>query len=95
MKVKPLHDRVIVQLIEPETRTSSGIVIPDSAQEKPMSGRVLSVGPGRVSPDGHLMSMAVKAGDTVLFGKYTGQAVRINNEELTILREEEILAIVE
>lgn len=95
MNVKPLHDRVVVRALEAETRTSGGIVIPDNAQEKPTTGEVLAVGTGRVATDGRVLSMAVKVGDRVLFGKYAGTNVKVNGEELTILREEDIFAVVD
>ena len=95
MNVKPLHDRVVVRTLEAETRTSGGIVIPDNAQEKPTTGEVLAVGPGRVATDGQVISMAIKVGDRVLFGKYAGTNVKVDGEELTILREEDVFAVVE
>ncbi len=94
MNVKPLHDRVVVRALEVETLTSGGIVIPDNAQEKPTRGEVLAVGSGRTTQDGKVISMAVKVGDTVLFGKYAGTNVKIDGQELTILREEDIFAVV-
>ena len=94
MNVKPLHDRVVVRASEVETLTSGGIVIPDNAQEKPTRGEVLAVGSGRITQDGKVISMAVKVGDTVLFGKYAGTNVKIDGQELTILREEDIFAVV-
>lgn len=95
MKLKPLHDRVVVQILEAESRTASGIVIPDSAQEKPTRGRVMAVGAGRRLEDGTVLSMAVQVGDEVLFGKYAGQVVKVDSEEITVLKEDDIFAIVE
>lgn len=95
MNVKPLHDRVVVRALEAETRTLGGIVIPDNAQEKPTTGEVLAVGSGRVTTDGQVLAMAVQVGDRVMFGKYAGTNVKVNGEELTILREEDIFAVVE
>lgn len=95
MNVKPLHDRVVVRALEAETRTLGGIVIPDNAQEKPTTGEVLAVGSGRVTADGQVLDMAVQVGDRVMFGKYAGTNVKVNGEELTILREEDIFAVVE
>lgn len=95
MNVKPLHDRVVVRALEAETRTLGGIVIPDNAQEKPTTGEVLAVGLGRVTADGQVLAMAVQVGDRVMFGKYAGTNVKVNGEELTILREEDIFAVVE
>jgi chaperonin GroES len=95
MKLKPLHDRVVVKTLEAESRTASGIVIPDAAQEKPNRGEILAVGSGRRLEDGTVLSMAVAVGDEVLFGKYAGQAVKVDGEEITVLKEEDIFAVVE
>ena len=95
MKLRPLHDRVIVKRVENETKTASGIVIPDSAAEKPDQGEVLAVGPGKKNDKGELGAMAVKVGDRVLFGKYSGSEIKIDNEELLMMREDEILGIIE
>ena len=95
MNLNPLHDRVVVQLTEPETTTASGIVIPDNAKEKPNTGRVVAVGTGRVFENGTRMPLTVRVGNTVMFGKQVGQAVKVNGEEYTVLREEDIFAIVE
>jgi chaperonin GroES len=95
MKLKPLHDRVVVQMLDAETKTASGIFIPDVAQEKPTRGRVLSVGAGRTLENGTVISLHVKTGDEVLFGKYAGQVVKVDGEELTVLKEEDIFAVVE
>ena len=95
MKVNPIRDRVLIKPLDQDTVTASGIVIPDNAQEKPMQGQVLSAGAGKVTDDGKIIPMVVKTGDTVMYGKYSGQTVRINNEDHLILKEDEILAIVE
>jgi chaperonin GroES len=95
MNLNPLHDRVVVQLSEPKTTTSSGIVIPDNAKEKPNTGQVIAVGTGRVFDNGTKVPLTVKVGNTVMFGKHAGQPVKVNGEEYTILREEDIFAIVE
>jgi chaperonin GroES len=95
MKLKPLHDRVVVKTLEAESRTASGIVIPDAAQEKPNRGEILAVGSGRRLEDGTVLSMAVAVGDEVLFGKYAGQAVKVDGEEITVLKEEDIFAVIE
>jgi chaperonin GroES len=95
MKLKPLHDRVVVQMLDAETRTASGIVIPDAAQEKPTRGRVLAVGAGRTLDNGTVIALQVQVGDEVLFGKYAGQTVKVDGEELTVLKEEDIFAVVE
>lgn len=95
MKLRPLYDRVIVKRIEHERQTASGIVIPDSATEKPEQGEVLGVGNGRVLPDGSLRALQLKVGDLVLFGKYAGQTVKLDGEELLVLREEDIFGVFE
>jgi chaperonin GroES len=95
MKFKPMHDRVAIKLQNAEGRSAGGIVIPDNAQEKPNTGTVVAVGPGRLTPEGALVSMTVTPGNTVMFGKHAGHAVKVDGEELVVLREEEIFAIVE
>jgi chaperonin GroES len=95
MKIRPLHDRVIVKRLEEERKTASGIVIPDNAAEKPDQGQVLSVGPGKRDENGKHVAMDVKAGDRVLFGKYAGQTVKVDGEELLVMREEDIMGVVE
>ena len=95
MKIRPLHDRVIVKRVEEEKKTASGIVIPDSAAEKPDQGEVVSVGSGKILDDGKVRPMAVKAGDRVLFGKYSGQTVKVDGVELLVMREEDIMGVVE
>jgi len=95
MKIRPLYDRVIVKRIEQQRQTASGIVIPDSAAEKPEQGEVLAVGHGRALPDGTLRAVAVKVGDSVLFGKYAGQTVKLDGEEVLVMREEDILGVIE
>jgi chaperonin GroES len=95
MKIRPLYDRVIVKRIEKQRQTASGIVIPDSASEKPEQGEVLAVGQGRALPDGGMRPLAVKVGDSVLFGKYAGQTVKLDGEELLVMREEDILGVIE
>jgi chaperonin GroES len=95
MKLRPLHDRVVVKRLENETKTASGIVIPDNAAEKPDQGEVLAIGNGKVNDDGKVRPLAVKVGDRVLFGKYSGQAVKVEGEELLVMREEDIMAVVE
>lgn len=94
MKLVPIRDRIVIKLLEAETKTASGIVIPDSATEKPSQGDVLSVGTGKVAEDGTIVPMVVKAGDRVLFGQHAGQTVKLDNEEFRILREEDVMAIV-
>jgi chaperonin GroES len=93
MKTRPLHDRVLLKRIEETQTVKGGIIIPDTAKEKPMEGEVISVGPGKVMEDGKRAPMSVKAGDRVLFGKYAGSEIKIDDEEYVIMREEEILAV--
>jgi chaperonin GroES len=94
MKVRPLHDRVLVKRIEEEEKTTGGIIIPDTAKEKPMQGKVIAVGKGKVTEDGKVLSLDVKKGDRVLFGKYSGTEVTIDGEEHLIMREDDILAVI-
>jgi chaperonin GroES len=94
MKIRPLHDRVIVKRLEEERKTASGIVIPDNAAEKPDQGEVLAVGNGKVGDDGKVRPLEVKVGDRVLFGKYSGQAVKVEGEELLVMREEDIMGVI-
>jgi chaperonin GroES len=95
MKVKPLHDRVIVKRVEEEETTKGGIIIPDTAKEKPIEGKVIAVGQGKVLDNGKKQPMEVKEGDKVLFGKYAGTDVNIDGEEHLIMREDDIIAIVD
>ena len=95
MALRPLHDRVIVKRLDNERTTASGIVIPESAAEKPDQGEVLAVGPGKQTEDGKVLKMDVKVGDKVLFGKYAGQTVKVDGEEVLVIREDEILAVVQ
>jgi chaperonin GroES len=95
MKIRPLHDRVIVKRLEEEKKTASGIVIPDNAAEKPDQGEVIAVGNGKIQDDGKVRPMALKVGDRVLFGKYSGQTVKVDGEELLVMREEDIMGVVE
>jgi chaperonin GroES len=95
MKIRPLHDRVIVKRSEEERTTASGIVIPDSATEKPDQGVVQAIGSGKRDDSGKVIALDVKVGDKVLFGKYAGQTVKVDGEELLVMREEDIMAIVE
>jgi chaperonin GroES len=94
MKIKPLQDRVIVKRLEEETKTAGGIIIPDTAKEKPQQGKVVAVGPGKVLEGGTRVELTVKEGDLVLFGKYAGSDVKLDGEELLIMREDDILGIV-
>ena len=95
MNLRPLHDRVIVKRLDQETKTASGIVIPDNVAEKPDQGEILAVGPGKKNEKGDVMTLAVKVGDRVLFGKYSGQSVKVDGDELMVMREEDIMAVVE
>jgi chaperonin GroES len=95
MKFRPLHDRVIVERVEAETKTASGIVIPDAATEKPEQGVVLAIGPGKRNEKGDFVALNVKVGDRVLFGKYSGQVVKDSGKELLVMREEDLFAVVE
>jgi len=95
MKLKPLHDRIVVKVLDAETKTASGLIIPDNATEKPTQGRVLAVGLGRRADDGTVLAMSVTVGDTVLFGKFAGNPVKVDGEELTIMREEDVFAVVQ
>ena len=95
MKIRPLHDRLIVKRIEAERTTASGIVIPDSAGEKPDQGEVLAIGNGKILENGEVRKMDVKVGDRVLFGKYAGQTVKVDGEELLVMREEDVMGVIE
>jgi len=95
MKLRPLHDRVIVKRLEEEERTSGGIIIPDTAKEKPQQGKVIAVGKGRFLENGQVVPLVVKDGDRVLFSKYAGTDVKVEGEELLIMREDDILGIFE
>ncbi|MFV1993596.1 MAG: co-chaperone GroES [Acidiferrobacterales bacterium] len=95
MKIRPLHDRVIVRRLEEEKVSAGGIVIPDSAKEKPVQGEVTAAGKGKVLENGDVLAMDVKVGDTVLFGKYSGTDVKIGDEEMLVMREEDIMGVVE
>ena len=94
-KIRPLHDRVIVRRLEEEHKSAGGIVIPDSAKEKPIQGEVIAVGTGKIMEDGKVRPLDVKAGDKILFGKYSGTEVKIGDEELLVMREEDIMGVVE
>src|SRR5476649_2084711 len=95
MNVRPLHDRIIVQRIEEGEQKVGGIIIPDSAKEKPQQGKVINVGAGKVKDDGKRIALDVKAGDRILFGKYSGQEIKLDGEEYLIMREDEVLAVLE
>jgi chaperonin GroES len=95
MKLKPLQDRILVQRVEEETTTKGGIIIPDSAKEKPAEGKVIAVGAGKVGDDGKRVALEIKKGDRILFGKYSGTEVKIDGEEYLIMREDDVLGIIE
>ncbi len=95
MKLRPLHDRVIVKRVEEEKMSAGGIVIPDNAAEKPIRGKVQAVGNGKILENGEVRALDVKAGDTVLFGKYSGTEVKVDGEELLVMREDDIMAVIE
>ncbi|MCH8038463.1 MAG: co-chaperone GroES [Proteobacteria bacterium] len=95
MKFRPLHDRVVVRRLEEDERTAGGIIIPDTAKEKPMEGEVLAIGPGARNDKGELTPLDVKAGDRILFGKWSGSEVKIDDEELVIMKESDIMGIIE
>jgi len=95
MKIKPLQDRILVKRIEEEEKTEGGIIIPDTAKEKPIEGKVVAVGKGKVSEDGKVMPLDVKKGDRILFGKYAGTEVKIEGEEHLIMREDDVLGVIE
>ena len=95
MKLRPLHDRVIIKRLEEERKTASGIVIPDTAAEKPVQGKVVAVGKGKILEDGSVRALDVKVGDKILFGKYSGTEVKVDGDELVVMREEDVMAIIE
>ena len=95
MNLKPIRDRIVIRLLEAETATKSGIIIPDAAAEKPQQGEVIAAGPGRVTEDGILIPTEIKAGDRVLFGKHAGQPIKVDGKEYHILKEDDVMAIVE
>ena len=95
MKIRPLHDRVIVRRLEEERKTAGGIVIPDTAAEKPVRGEVIAVGNGKILENGDVRPLDVKVGDKVLFGKYSGTEVKVDGEELVVMREDDIMAVLE
>jgi chaperonin GroES len=95
MQIRPLHDRVIVKRVEEERKTASGIVIPDTAAEKPDQGEVIAIGKGKVTEEGKVLPLQVKVGDRVLFGKYSGTTVKVKGEELLVMREDDIMGVLE
>jgi len=95
MKIRPLHDRVLVRRLEEDTKTAGGIIIPDTAKEKPSQGKVLAVGPGARGEDGKVVALDVKKGDKILFGKWSGSEVKVDGEDLLIMKESDIMGIIE
>jgi chaperonin GroES len=95
MKLRPLHDRIIVKRLEEETKTAGGLFIPDSAKDKPTQGKVIAAGNGKLLEDGTIRELDVKKGDTILFGKYSGNEIKVDGEDLLIMREDDVLAVVE
>jgi chaperonin GroES len=95
MKLRPLQDRILVQRVEEETKTKGGIIIPDTAKEKPAEGKVMAVGNGKVSDDGQRVALEIKVDDRILFGKYSGTEVKIEGEEYLIMREDDVLGVIE
>ena len=95
MKIRPLHDRVIVKRLEEERTSPGGIVIPDTAAEKPVQGKVMAVGKGKILEDGSVRALDVKVGDKILFGKYSGTEVKVDGDELVVMREEDVMAVIE
>ena len=95
MNFRPLHDRVVVQRIDAESKTKGGIIIPDTAKEKPLEGKIIAVGNGKVNEDGKKVALDVKAHDRILFGKYSGSEVKVDDQEYLIMKEEDVLAIIE
>ncbi|HEX2146542.1 MAG TPA: co-chaperone GroES [Pseudorhizobium sp.] len=95
MKIRPLHDRVIIKRLEEERTSPGGIVIPDSATEKPIKGQVIAVGKGKILENGEVRPLDVKVGDNILFGKYSGTEVKVDGEELLVMREEDVMAVIE
>jgi chaperonin GroES len=95
LKIRPLHDRVIIQRLEAETKSSGGIVIPDSATEKPIRGKVMAVGKGKILENGDVRPLDLKVGDHVLFGKYSGTEVKVDGDEYLVMREEDVMAVIE
>ena len=95
MNIRPLHDRIIVERLEEETRTAGGLIIPDTAKEKPQQGKVIAVGKGKKTEDGKVLPLDVKVGDKILFGKYAGTEIKIEGKELLMMREDDVLGVIE
>jgi chaperonin GroES len=95
MDIRPLHDRIIVERLEEETKTAGGIIIPDTAKEKPQQGKVIAVGKGKKTEDGKLLPLDVKVGDKILFGKYSGTEIKLDGKEFLMMREDDVLGVIE
>ena len=95
LKIRPLHDRVIIKRLEEERTSAGGIIIPDNATEKPIKGKVIAVGKGKILENGEVRPLDVKVGDNILFGKYSGTEVKVDGEELLVMREEDVMAVIE
>jgi chaperonin GroES len=95
MNIRPLHDRIIVERVEEETKTAGGLIIPDTAKEKPQQGKVIAVGKGKTTEDGKQLGMDVKVGDRILFGKYSGTEIKIEGKEYLMMREDDVLGVIE
>jgi chaperonin GroES len=95
MDIRPLHDRIIVERLEEETKTAGGIIIPDTAKEKPQQGKVIAVGKGKKTEDGKLLPLDVKVGDKILFGKYAGTEIKLDGKEFLMMREDDVLGVIE
>jgi chaperonin GroES len=95
MNIRPLHDRIIVERLEEETRTAGGLIIPDTAKEKPQQGKVIAVGKGKKTEDGKVLPLDVKVGDKILYGKYAGTEIKIEGKELLMMREDDVLGVIE
>nr|WP_304412889.1 co-chaperone GroES [Desulfuromonas sp. TF] len=95
MNIRPLHDRIIVERLEEETKTAGGLIIPDTAKEKPQQGKIVAVGKGKMTEDGKVLALDVKVGDKILFGKYAGNEIKIEGKEFLMMREDDVLGVVE
>jgi len=95
MKIRPLHDRIIVERLEEESKTAGGLIIPDTAKEKPQKGKIIAAGKGKVTEDGKVLSLDVKVGDLILFGKYSGTEIKVEGKEYLMMREDDVLGVIE
>ena len=95
MKIRPLHDRIIVERLEEESKTAGGLIIPDTAKEKPQKGKIIAAGKGKVTEDGKIITLDVKVGDLILFGKYSGSEIKVDGKEYLMMREDDVLGVIE